>query len=246
MTDLVEFDEIAVQKGFVRVLKPLLNPYLARLRFLDTSGNWIEDSDTPAIYLGYSNNVEPNNPKIHITFNGDSNLGNSVFESGITVIEDPFDAPNLIEVPYRSSYLSYVLTLTADSGLKDAVNRGEVKSASWLLRHVRDNLMFSSFRDSIHTEMHSTVQTMSNVTPAYDLEDTEFHDAAVMRLTFNAISTVFELGGSFITTVNYTGCLKDSPTDTDPSIYTDTIVSVQDLSLAVTESSDVVSLTLTT
>ncbi len=220
-----EFDEIEAQKGLVEVLAPIVGQYLANLMYRDSSGT-LQDSGQPAIYLGYPNEIEPSNPKIHITFNGDTNTSTGSFESGIAEIDDPNNPGTLIEVPYESSYLTYVLTLTCDSGPKDIVNRGERKSSSWILRKFRESLKLHTVRNEIHTYMKSSIMTISNVSPVYDIVETSYHDSANMSLTFDTISTVYDLGGSYIQTINYEStykrCLEG---DTDPIIITGSVTS---------------------
>ena len=220
------FDEIVVQKGLVRVLQPLLDGDLARMKFQNSSGAWVVEPTMAAIYLGFPNEIEPSNPKLTITYNGDTDTTSSSYENGLEEIEDPDDPPNLICVPFERSYVTYILSLTCDSGPKDIVNRGERLSASTILRKVRDNLMFSSFRETIHTEMASTVKYVNPITPIFDIEETSFHDAAVMRLTFDTTSTVYDLGGSYITTINYEGTYKRfDDTDPNPIVTTGSVTS---------------------
>lgn len=242
---MTEFDEITVQRGLVRVLTPLLDSFLARMKFKASNGVWVEDSSQPAIYLGFPNEIEPSNPKVFITYNGDTDTTSSSYESGLEDIEDPNDPPNIITVPFERSYITYILTLTADSGPKDKVNRGEVLSASSILRKVRDNLMLSSFRETIHTEMNSTIKMINPITPIYDLEQTSFQDAAVMRLIFDATSTIHDLGGSFIQTINYESCYKRTLDDPNPIISTGSVTSILTANLSATELPDVVNFDIT-
>jgi hypothetical protein len=223
---VMEFDEITVQQGLVTVITPIVSSYLATLKFKNSSGT-IVDTGQPAIYLGYSNEMEPDNPKIHITFNGDTNLNINTYESGLEVITDPTDPGTTIEVPYEKSYLRYLITLTCDSGAKDLVNRGERKSASFILRKIRDSFNLQSFKTSVHTEMQSSLQTISTITPVYDLNQTNFHDAANMRLTFDTTSTVYDLGGSYIQTINYESTYKRCiEGDDSPIVNTGSVTSV--------------------
>ena len=209
-----EFDEITAQKGLVTVLTPAIGEYLSKLKVRQSNGTYAS-TDIPAIYLGYPNEIEPDNPKLHITFNGDTNLNIGSFESGLDVIDDPDNPGNTIEVPYTSSYITYLLTLTCDSGSKDLVNRGERKSSSFILRKVRDSFTQSSFLESVHKNMNSTLQTISTITPTYDIDQTNYHDSSNMRLVFDTISTVYDLGGSYIQTINYESTYKRC-SDEDP------------------------------
>lgn len=220
-----EFDNIEAQKGFVRVLQPLIDDLLARLKFKDSSGNWVSTTQ-PAIYLGYPNEIEPDYPRVHITFNGDSDTTISSYESGTEEIEDPNDPPNLITVPFRRSYIDYVISITCDAGGKDLVNRGDRPSASKVLRRVRDSLLFEHVLATVHSEMNSTVRFINPITPIYDLEQTSYHDSAVMRLTFSSTSTVYDLNGGCFDTIEETGTLFRYEGDPDPTSQTRTITSV--------------------
>lgn len=217
------FDEIAVQKGLVRVLQPLLDLDLARLKFQNSSGNWVEDATQPAIYLGYPNEIVPAYPRVHITFNGDTDTTSSAYEAGLVDIEDPQDPPNIITVPFKSSYVTYILSITCDSGDKGEVNRGTVKSASTILRQIRDNLLLDTFRGTVHTEMDSTVKFINPITPIYDLEETSFHDSAVMNLTFDTTSIVFDFVNEWFDRIEENGELFRNKADIDPLTSTRTV-----------------------
>ena len=220
-----EFDDIEAQKGFVRVLQPLLDDLLDRLKFKDSSGNWI-DTTQPAVYLGYPNEIVPAYPRVHVTFNGDTDTTSSSYEDGTIEVEDPENPPSTITVPFRSTYIQYVITLTCDAGAKEIVNRGERPSAAKVLRRVRDSLSFEHILTSIHEEMNSTIQFINPITPIYDLEQTSFHDSAVMRLTFSTTNTVYDVDGGCFDTIVETGTLFRYEGDPDPTSQTRTITSV--------------------
>ena len=220
-----EFDDIAAQRGFVRVLQPLLDDLLDRLKEKDGTGNWV-DTDQPAVYLGYPNEIVPAYPRVHVTFNGDTDTTSSSYEDGTEEVVDPENPPNTIIVPFRRSYLQYVITLTCDSGGKEKVNRGERPSASKVLRRVRDSLSFEHILTSIHEEMNSTVQYINQITPVYDLEQTSYHDSAVMRLTFSTTNTLYDIDGGCFDTIVETGTMFRYEGDPDPTSQTRTITSV--------------------
>jgi len=227
MVDLVSqpFNKIQSMKGMVRVLTPIVDEYLARLSYKDAAGDWQESTD-PAIYLGYLEETSPSHPRIHITYNGNTNSTPTDWENGLLEVEDPEDPPNMITVPFKRAYITYVLTLTCDSGGIDKVNREEVMSSDFILSRIRDSLNFEKYKNTVHSEMNSTVEKITPVTPVYDLIETSYHDSAVMRLTFITTNTVFDYEGGCFDTIEYNGTLYRYPGDSEPTTSSRTVTSL--------------------
>jgi len=219
------FNKTQAMKGLVRVITPIVDEYMARLSYKDTNGDWQQSTDA-AIYLGYLEETSPSHPRIHITSNGNTNTTPTDWENGLIEVEDPDDPPNMITIPFKRSYIDYMLTLTCDSGGIDKVNRGEVMDSDFILSRIRDSLNFESVKTSIHTDMNSSVEKIAEVTPIYDLMETSFHDSSVMRLKFSTTNTVFNYEGGYFDTIEYDGTLYRYSGDPDPLTSSRTVTSL--------------------
>lgn len=212
-----EFNEIEALKGFIRVLQPIVEPYLAVLKVEDTSGNWVDVvPPQPAIYLSHPSTQSSDHPRIIITYNGDTNAGPVAFEKGLEEITDPNNPPALITVPFSRAYTTWVCTLTCDSGVNDKVLRGERLSAAYILRKIRDRLDWQTTRKAINDEMASSVMSMTEITPTYPLQDTDFHNSSVMSLSFDTVSTVYEIDGGCFDRIEVESMLHRTYDDTSP------------------------------
>lgn len=209
------FDETDIMKGFVRVITPVVEPNIGKMHYKDMDGNWVK-GDTPSVYISHPDTLAPDYPRVLITFNGDRNLSAADWDFGVAEVDDPENEGELICVPYKQVYLKYILTLTANSGMNNDVLTGSTTSASTILRSIRDRLQFESFRDTLHTEMLSTVNNVSQITPTYNLRETSYHNAATMSLTFDYIDTLYDYSGGWFNAVQLSSQLYRNEDDDSP------------------------------
>jgi hypothetical protein len=65
--------------------------------------------------------------------------------------------------------------------------------------------------------MHSAVTNISQITPTYKLDDTDYHNSSVMSLTFDTVSTVYDFSSvGWFNAIAQTQNLKRTNEDHQP------------------------------
>lgn len=200
------FSRVDKMKGLVRVLTPLFDNVLGRFLVDDGSGNWIRLEDTPAIMLGYADIPSPDYPRIILNFMGVNDLNGAEVDSGVVELPNPTDpeADNVF-VPYNTKYLRYLINVTVECGDINAVYRGERPASDEILTSLLTMILTDNVRESINTEMVSTIAMTNSIIPQTVSGSTNFQDTSSVLLMFHTATTHYnyDLGVFDTVVLNY-------------------------------------------
>lgn len=215
------FDELAACSGLVKTLKTFLADDVGVMVTPDGV-----ETTIPAIYIGGGQVPEATFPRVLVQYQGSS--GGHTFQKGWVSVEDPDDAPNTIDVPYYDQYLTYLITVTVQSGAMDEVLESYAQetelatprqrvSSEKICRKIRNNLQVESVREYLHTNMNSAVRYDNlSISPTFPLDGTQIQNNSVITMTFDTIDREYDLSGGVFDTIVYDGEVFRNEEDPSP------------------------------
>lgn len=206
-----EFNKTAALVAIADMIASVVGTELSFLPLSDGTPSAVR-----SVIISHLNGIEVPLPFVVVTFESSKDDKGFLIDSGVILVEDPSDPPNMIYAPYFDKNLNYLVRITCEG-----------EESHDILSRLRKGLLLERNKAPLRTSIFSTIDLIHEIRTSRVLNDTAYREINTFTMSLNTTDRLIDTdkgnGGVWDTIVDGEGTLKDNEDDTSPLITNITV-----------------------